>query len=155
MWQANLKIIDNVNNINKNIIYKFYKVTTYSQLFRDLPMIYPYNSKNKVIFIFNYLESSTVIDDLSKYILNKDEIIVKINSCKPLYYLYDPIFKDEIAQSYNIKLLYKYYYKKLSHEEEILLYKRIGYKNKLVDVLSSPVYYKNRCIDRLISKYNY
>ena len=39
MWKAILKIKDKVRKINKIIEYKFYKVTTYLQLFRDLKLI--------------------------------------------------------------------------------------------------------------------
>jgi len=154
MWKAFLKIKDHVNYLEKTIEYKFYKVTTYLNLFHDLSLIYPkYRKEYEIEFRFNYLENSTLIDDLNKYILNNDEIEVIINPCKPVYYLYDPIFKDEIVQSYYAKKLYEYADKNI--EGEILLYVKRGYIHKLVDVLTKPDYYKSECINRLMKKYNY
>jgi hypothetical protein len=154
MWKAILKIKDKVRKINKIIEYKFYKVTTYLQLFRDLKLIYPkYNKENEITFTFNYLGKSVLIDDFNKYILNNDEIEIEIKKCKPLYYLYDPEFNSEIVESYDLKKLQEY--SRVYLDGEILLYKRIGYLDKFVDVLTKPEFYKNQCINRLVKKYNY
>jgi len=154
MWKAFLKIKDGVNHVEKTVEYKFYKVTTYLNLFHDLYLVYPkFKKEYEVEFKFNYLDNSTLIDDLSKYILNNDKIEIIINKCKPMYYLYDPIFKDEIVQCYNIKKLYEYADKNIVGE--ILLYVKRGCIHKLVDVLTKPDYYKSECINRLMKKYNY
>lgn len=150
MWKAILTIKHEEEE--KIIEYKFYKVSNYLRLFNDLHLIYPkYKKEYEVIFNFNFLGNSILVDDLSKYILHNDQIQVTIKNVKPIYYLYDPIFKYEIVQSYNMKKLYEYADKEL--KGVILLYKRKGYLNKFLDVLTKPDFYKNECINRLVKNY--
>ena len=81
------------------------------------------------------------------------KIEIEIKKCKPLYYLYDSIFNTGIVESYDLKKLQEY--SRVYLDGEILLYKRIGYLDKFVDVLTKPEFYKNQCINRLVKKYNY
>ena len=154
---ADLTIIDKINDVNFNFFYRFYKLTTYKNLLNDLPNIYSkFNSKFNVIFTFQDLNNNYVVTNLNNYILIGDKINIIFKIYKNIYFLYDFYSKKILKKSYDIKELYKIYfdlYKTINNE--ILLYKKIGCKVKLIDVLDSPNNYKNKCINRLVKNYNY
>ncbi len=153
MWKANLKIIDEIQNIKKNIIYNFYPIIRYFNLLQELPTLYGiYDCK--IEFNFEYLGKKVVIDDLSKYILNNDIIEIILKPKEKLYYLQDGISKEIIKSSYRTKDLYEFYQKELKDtiDCEVLL---IREDKKLLDVWFPPNFFYNRCVNRLVHKYNY
>ena len=154
MRSAFLKIYDKTNYTEISRTYNFIKVTNYKTLLKDLPKLYTKIKSNvEITFMYN-LE---IIDDLNKYILPNDQIFIKIVKAYPIYVLYDVISENQISSSKNISDLYNFYLNILYDEIdcELLLYKKVGNTGKLLDVLDSPIHHKNKCINRLIKKYNY
>ena len=76
MWKANLTIIDEIANEEKKLIYRFSKICRYFNLLFDLNSHYPISEyiSCDIFFTFQYLEQKIYIDDLTKYILNNDNI---------------------------------------------------------------------------------
>lgn len=148
---AFLKIIDDFNKIEINIIYRFNKVISYNKLLQDLPKIYRKVNDYDVNFIYN----ERIVVDLNDYILPRDKICAKL--VKKSYFFYDVISNSIIRKSDNIEDLYKFYLNVLYDKIdcEILLYEKKANKRKLIDVLDSPNRHKNNCINRLIKRYNY
>jgi hypothetical protein len=157
MWKATIKIVDNVNNVEKDIEYKFNKITTYSNLFNDLPNLYSVECKCVVDMYFIYLEKRELVKDLYKYILNRDVIEIVLKKQIPTYMLCDVINGERIKTSTNIKELYKVYNDRLhkTMDCELLLVKQEDDKLTLIDVLDSPKRLYNECLNRLIHKYNF
>ena len=155
---ALLNIIDDINSVNINYLYKFPKVSTYKQLLIDLPSIYKINyTKIQLTFIYQDVSNNYVVTNLDDYILKGDKINVKLTLAKSIYFLYDSYSKSIILKSYEISKLYEFYINKLYNtiDCEVFLYIKKRDKVKLIDVLDSPVHHKNKCINRLIKKYNY
>jgi hypothetical protein len=155
MWKAKLKIIDEVAGEEKEIIYKLIKIFRYIDLYKKLPELYPMNLNiSSVSFTFRYLEKDVLVDDLNKYILNNDYIIIHIRKKKPVYFLFDPFERKNIYSSYDISNLYSYHLK-YTLNYEMLLFGIFGVKEKLIDVLDNPQIHYNQCLNRLIHRYNF
>jgi len=157
MWKANIKIVDNVNNVQKEIIYEFKNLIQYLHLFNDLPNLYDPPCRCEIVFVFNYLDKREIVTNLERYILNGDQIEIVIKREIPLYMLCDCKTGDVIQSHENIKELYKIYNESLIDvmDCEILLIRRCGGKMKLIDVLDSPKRHYNECLNRLIHRYNF
>ena len=157
--QALIKIIDETENINRNVLYKFKKISTYNRLLKDLPIIYPeFNSKpSKIIVSFTYRGKNEIVDDYNKYIINGDKIELKIVETSPLYFLIDVLSYNKLKTSYCIKDLYKLFITQYQNNVdcEILLVKQFGNTMTLIDVLDTPLRHHNECINRLIHEYNF
>ena len=154
MRVAFLNIFDEINNREIFTNYEFIKVTNYYKLLKDLPKIYKkINNEVEITFVYNL----QFVKDYNNYILPNDEIFIKIEKAKTVYYLYDTFTENKIRTSNNINELYEIYLNEMYHsfDSEILLYRKKGNKVKLLDVLDSSIHYKNKCINRLIKKYNY
>ena len=144
-----LEIKDSVNNIQFNYLYKFYKITNYKKILEDLPKIYDkYNKKYTTVF----LNHDDIIEDLCEYILPGDKISLEIYNSETVYFIFDGM--SNIFESKYINEVYKFY-RNEKLEGEILLYKRTGLKLFLIDVLINPDEIMNKCINRMIKKYNY
>ena len=158
MWIAKLKIIDNVENIHTILDYKFTRIMKYIDLYRDLSYIFRYlgfeNCKYKmkqITFTFTYLDKNIIVDDWNKYILNKDQIEIKIDKLDHIYRLVDSYSGRTIIESKNLKILYSHYNKNLKSKlSDAVLVKC---DNTLIDVLDDYKYHLNACINRLIHRY--
>ena len=154
MRHAFLKIFDEINNVEISTEYFFCKITNYYILIKDFPKIYKRLKDNsEIVFIYNL----NVVEDYKNCIFHEDEIYIKIRKARTSYYLYDPMSETKLKTSYNIIDLYRIYLQDLYYNSdcEIFLFERKGNKDKLLDVLDSPIYHKNKCINRLIKRYNY
>ncbi len=152
MWFADITIHDNVNNKKLKFKYKF-TISNYQILLKDLNNIYPYHEDSEISFNLIYLQKNYIIDDLSKYILNRDTIIVYINNPEiETSYILTDISGSEIYESDNINNVYKYYTKV---KYQCLLYEKIDDTHKLIDVLNTDENEYNACMNRLIHRYNY
>ena len=155
---AFLAIIDEVNGTESNIMYKFYKVCTYAHLLKELQTIYPpYRPIFKASLTYHYMDNSFLIDNFNKYLLAGDRVTIRISYAFPIYFLFDVISTSIIKKSRTEEELYTFFLQNLylNTDCEILMYKKTGMKVRLIDVLDSPLHHQNRCIDRLIKKYNY
>ena len=154
MRVAFLKIFDRVNDAEISTNYEFIKVTNYYKLLKDLPKIYKkINNEVDVKFIYDL----KFVEDYNNFILSNDVIFIELVKAETIYFLYDIFPENRIRTTNNIQDLYKIYLEEMYHsfDCEILLYKKVGHKIKLLDVLDSPIHYKNKCINRLVKKYNY
>jgi len=158
MQSAILNIIDEIGNLKRNSIYKFNRISRYFNLLAEFDSIYPITKYKRflIVFSFKYEGKNILVDDLTKFILPKDIIEIRITLPDPLYYLVDSISLEKIRSSYNIKELYKYYLEKKDEIDcEIFILKENNGKTKLIDVLIEPNYIYNQCVNRLIFKYNF
>ena len=158
MRSAFLNIIDEVNCLETNIMYKFYKVSTYAKILKDLHIIYPkYRSIFKASVTYHYMDNSFLIENYDKYLLAGDRISIRISYSFPIYFLFDVISTSIIKKSRTTEELYNFFLQNLymNSDCELLMYQKTGMRVRLIDVLDSPIHHQNRCIDRLIKKYNY
>ena len=161
MWIAKLKIVDTIRNRKDCIDYKFNRIMKYIDLYRDLGIILRFIGyedcfyrMTQISFTFRYLNKDVFVDNwYNKYILNRDEIEIKISSVPIIYSLIDSISNNTILKHRNIKKIYLLYSKILKFETNNALL--IKADNILVDVLDDGQYYLNDCINRLIHRYNY
>lgn len=161
MWVAKLKIVDTIKNVENTVDYKFNRIMKYIDLYRDLPIILRFIGYEdcryriaQIVFTFRYLEQNIIVDNwYNKYILNRDEIEIKIINVEPIYSLVDSSSKNIIFKSRNIKHVYLYYDAILkSLVKNAILVKS---DDSLIDVLDDGQYYLNACINTLIHRYNY
>lgn len=161
MWVAKLKIVDTIKNVENTVDYKFNRIMKYIDLYRDLPIILRFIGyedcryrMTQIVFTFKYLEKDIIVDNwYNKYILNRDEIEIKIINVEPIYSLIDSSSKNIIFKSRNIKHLYLYYNTILkSLVKNAILVKS---DDSLIDVLDEPSHYLNACINTLIHRYHY
>lgn len=156
-WKADVKIVDNVNGVVKNIEYRFNKISKYIYLFNELENLYDPKCKCSIIIYSIFLEQKRIVNNLDKYILNGDQIEIVLNLEVPVYMLTDIKSGDVIKSDKNMKTLYKLYYEHLENtmDCELLLIRRYAGKLSLIDVLDSPRRHYNECLNRLIHKYNF
>lgn len=161
MWTAKLKIIDMVKKQNNVVDYKFNRIMKYIDLYHDLGIILrfigyencPYRI-TQISFTFRYLDKKVLVDNWhNRYILNRDEIEIRINDVPLIYSLVDSISGQIILKHQNINKIYLFYDKILQYKTNNALLIKID--NTLVDVLDNGKYHLNACINRLIHRYNY
>lgn len=171
MWSTNLtinlyedKIIDVIKNITtKTFKYVFPHLFQYKHLYLYLGQIVSENMNKKinvrdygVTFILNYMDKRINIEDWNKYLLNKDNITINLKLNNNVYYtLVDSFDKKELYRSSDILDLYDYCKNLNEHDYALFIYKNYKHELKLIDVLENSTFYLNRCINRLIHKYNY
>ena len=162
MWNANLRIIDKIRNLENEAIYYFKKVSKYKQLFEYLPLLLStidYKKKecnipsNYVTFVFYYLDKQHIVDNWDKYILNRDKIDIIISRPLKNYYLIESLSNITLVQSNDIKDLYIYYNKRVKNIANSAILVKDG--SRLIDVLENPDRFLKDCINRLMDTYNY
>ena len=149
MWFANVTIKDEMTGKTTNFKYEFI-ISTYKSLLKDIKNIYKYEENCQIIFELSYLNTKSLIDDLAKYILNRDSIVIYIRE-NEIYILTDTQ-GTELCKSRNMNDVYKYYRNK-NIRDECFLFK--GNNFQLLDVLDTSENQYNKCVNRLIRKYGY
>lgn len=149
MWFANVTIKDEMTGKITNFKYEFI-ISTYKSLLKDIKNIYKYEENCQIIFELSYLNTKSLIDDLAKYILNRDSIVIYIRE-NEIYILTDTQ-GTELCKSRNMNDVYKYYRNK-NIRDECFLFK--GNNFQLLDVLDTSENQYNKCVNRLVGKYGY
>lgn len=149
MWFANVTIKDEMTGKTTNFKYEFI-ISTYKSLLKDIKNIYKYEENCQIIFELSYLNTKSLIDDLAKYILNRDSIVIYIRE-NEIYILTDTQ-GTELCKSRNMNDVYKYYRNK-NIRDECFLFK--GNNFQLLDVLDTSENQYNKCVNRLVRKYGY
>ena len=161
MWIAKLKIIDTIKNTENSVDYKFSRIIKYIDLYRDLPIILRFIGyedcrfrTTQITFTFKYLEKNIIVDNwYNKYILNRDEIEIKISYAPPIYSLIDSLTGNILVTSKNINKMYLYYHQILKPKVKSAVLLKSD--NSLLDVLDEPSHYLNDCINTLIHRFNF
>lgn len=155
MWVASLKIINYITNTEEDIIYRMNRITKYLDLYRNLPQLlkskHNYRPK-QVTFTFKYLDKNILVDEWTKYILNRDVIEIRIFKTPIIYTLVDSYNGNILSRSDNKKIIYRYYTNNIKKYDWPIFVKM---DNCLIDVLDKPENYLNLCINRLIHRYNF
>ena len=149
MWFANVTIKDEMTGKTRNFKYEFI-ISIYKSLLKDIKNIYKYEENCQIIFELSYLNTKSLIDDLAKYILNRDSIVIYIRE-NEIYILTDTQ-GTELCKSRNMNDVYKYYRNK-NIRDECFLFK--GNNFQLLDVLDTSENQYNKCVNRLVRKYGY
>lgn len=159
MWGAHLKIIDLIQNKREDVIYKMRKITKYKDLYYDLANILKsvgYEETNyrptQITFTFDYLDNKILVDDWNKFVLNKDVIEIRMIEVPKIYTLVDSYNGRTIISSLKTEKIYHHYNQYLKNYNLPVLLKC---DDSLLDVLENPENRLNRCINRLIHRYNY
>ena len=130
MKSALIKIDDKIKNIQTELEYKFKSISKYRFLLNSLPHIYPEfsNVACHIAIWYTYNGEKIRINDLNKYILNRDIIELEIYPLRKTYFLYNIMEQKKLIKSLNnMPDLYRFYNTQLMNniDCEVLLCSRI------------------------------
>jgi hypothetical protein len=154
MWRAYLKI--KAFGVVETTIFHMNCVHRYRDLSEKLSEVLyevgldrvKFNNK-QVNFYFYYLDKWIYIDDLSKFILNNDSIIIDIDH---VYSLVDSKADQLLLESRNKNDIYELYQKIKEQLTRAVIVKK---GSKIIDVLDKPHYHYNACVNRMVHTWNY
>lgn len=155
MWVAYLTIKDEINKIQSKVNYPMKTIHKYGNLYLNLSRIlkslgyqnYRYR-RNQIEFKFRYLGSDILVDNWNKYILNRDEIEIRIFPMPIEFKLMLPFEKHILFKSLKQKDVYNFYNQFLKGRIKSKILVKVD--DFLLDVLDTNENQLNKCIDRLI-----
>lgn len=150
MWKAFINIKNFINGTDKTLYFPMQKIYRYNNLYNEL--LGKHYRASQIKFYFVYFEKIILIDDWTKYILNRDEIIIHIDGVAPMYNLIDSKTNTLLYHSENKKDVYEYYRKIEPFLKNAVIIKM---NDSLLDVLDKGEYYLNSCINRLVHVYKF
>ena len=158
MWAAYLKI--QVGNLVEETVYHMDRIYRYRDMYnqiydilRDVGLDRLYHPRKHLVrFYFYYQNAWIYVDDMSKFILNKDLICVKIFNRPVNYSLVDSLDGRVIKEDVNLNIIREYYKKISPRLTRALIIKK---DRQILDVLDLPIYHYNACVNRLVHEWRY
>ena len=157
-WKAQLNI--SVKNVECSTILTMNELYRYRDLhgklleiLRENGLDRQYNSsKQGVRFFLFYQNIWKFVDNWSNFILNRDIILIKIEDLPSVYSIVEIKDKKMLKESQNIEDIYSYYKNNRHKIKRGVIFK----KDKIIlDVIEIPQYHYNRCVNRMVHKWNY
>lgn len=158
-WKVYLIFIDNTNSRKTTIKHSFRPLYTYRLLLSDLDKLYKKIDWKvpkgfKITFkLSSYRQNPELIDDLDRYILNRDKIEIVFYNPKIINYgLFSESDELLLRSSSMITIYNDIEIDKLN--QTLLLYTIDDTKNKikLIDVIDNPKRLYNELINRMVKR---
>ena len=161
-WKANLYFDDRIGNRKQKINFAFPALYRYKLLYDNLETLFKYigwdgfeYEKYKVVFkLSTYKDEPVDIEDLNKYILNRDKINIIIFDPKIINYSLYTERGDILLTTSSLQSIYSDI--NIDNLNEVLkLYavNESGTQLKLLDIIINPKMYYNQAVNRLIHNY--